>query len=152
MKKLQLLILALAWASASAVLPDATIAGTGTLYLTFDVGMGNHTEGVLFGRFVPDRDSLPHFPAVTSGTYPGPVMYITVKPTKQMLKTLLGTAEAARLAQDRERIVRIPVALVLKDYKPVVECDARSYHATVVSVKPLGNSQVASRDGAPIGC
>jgi len=152
MKKLLLFLLALAWGSASAVSPDATISGTGTLYLTFDVGMGNHAEGVLFGRFVPDRDSLPHFPAVTSGTYPGPVTYITFKPTEQMLETLLGAAEAARLSQDRARIVRVPVTVVLKDYKPVVECDARSYHATVVSVKPLGHFQAASRDDAPIGC
>jgi hypothetical protein len=147
-----LLFLALTAAAASAAPSEAPIAATGTLYLTFDIGMGNHTEGVLFGRFVPDASSLPHFPAVTSGEYPGPVRYISFRPTKRVLEVVVGATEAARLAHDRERIVQIPVRLVLTHYKAVVECDARTYHATLVSVKPLGSYQVVSHDSAPIGC
>ena len=69
-----------------------------------------------------------------------------------MLKTLVGTAEAAHLSRDKMRNLRIPVAVVLKDYTPAVECDARTYHATLVSVKPIGTSQAVRRDDAPIGC
>ena len=50
------------------------------------------------------------------------------------------------------RIIQIPVQVVLKNYEAVVECDARTYQATLASVKPLGPYQVASRDDAPMGC
>jgi hypothetical protein len=132
--------------------PPSHIAATGTLYVTFDIGMGNHTEGVLIARFVPDAKSLADFPAVTSGQYSGPVKYISFEPPEQVLKAVLGPDEMARLSHDRQRIIQIPVALALKNYKAVVECDSRAYHATLISIKPLGEYQIASRNTAPIGC
>ena len=152
MRRLLLSTLAMAWAVVSATSPETTISATGILYLTFDIGMGNHTEGVLFGRFVPDPDSIRKFPAVTSGQYPGSVTYISFRPTEQLLEAVVGASEAARLSRDWARIVQIPVAVTFKDYQAVIECDARAYQATVVSVKALDSAQVANRDDAPIGC
>jgi hypothetical protein len=152
MRKLLLFALALASAATSAETPNAVISATGTLYLTFDIGMGNHTEGVLMGRFVPDASSLGKFPAMNASDYPGSVSYITVRPSTKVLKAVVGAEEAARLSHDRMRIVQVPVQIVLGHYAPVVECDARTYRATLVSVKPIGKLQVAKRDDAPIGC
>ena len=136
MRTLLLVFLALMAGEASAGSSDASISGTGTLYLSFDIGMGNGLEGVLSGRFVPDASSLPHFPAVTKGEHPGPVTYISFRPTPKLLDALVGADEAARLSHDRARIVKVPVRIVLKHYKAVVECDARSYKAILVSVTP----------------
>jgi hypothetical protein len=151
LRTLQLLFLvsASSWALAAA---SNDVSATGMLFVTFDVGMGNHTEGVLIGRFVPDAKSLGRLPTVTTGEYPGPVKYISFELSGQALKALVGPAEAARLSHDWRRIVQVPVAAELKDYKAVVECDSRSYHATVASIKPLGEYRIASRDAAPIGC
>ena len=152
MKRFLLLALALAMTVTSAGQSGRAISGSGTLYLTYDIGMGNGTEGVLIARFVPDAASLPHFPAVTTGEYPGPVSYISLMPTRQVLEAVVGTDEAARLMRDPMRIVQIPAQVVLQNYQAVVECDARTYNATLASVKPLGPYQVATRANAPIGC
>jgi hypothetical protein len=152
MRTLLLLALALTSGVASADTSQAAISATGTLYLTFDIGMGNGLEGVLLGRFVPDANSLAKFPAVTGGQYPGPVSYITLRPTIHVLELLVGADEATRLSHDRLRIVQVPVQIQLSHYKAIVECDARAYRATLVSAKPLGSYRVATRDSAPIGC
>src|SRR3974390_3318983 len=150
MRTLLLLVLALASGAAAAAPADAVISATGTLYLTFDIGMGNGLEGTLVARFVPDAKSLSKFPAVTSGQYPGPVKYITLKPTTRVLERLVGAYEAARLSHDRERIVELPVRIELKHYEAVIECDARAYRATLVSVDPAGEDYwVTDRDTAP---
>jgi hypothetical protein len=151
MKTVLLFLLALIAGDAAAGPPDASISATGTIYLTYDMGIEGF-EGVLSGRFVPDADSLPNFSAVTSGDYPGPVAYISVRPSTKTLKMLVGPEEAARLSHDRLRIVTVPVRIALKHYKAIVECDARSYKASLVSVKPLGSAKVVSRDASPIGC
>jgi hypothetical protein len=152
MKTLLLFFLALAVGEVSADSPGPSLSGTGALYLTYDVGMSQDLQGVLVGRFVPDAGSLPRFPAVTTGRYPGPVSYITLRPTTQDLETLVGTDETDLLSHDTLRIVKIPVRIVLNHYEAVVECDARSYRATLVSVKRLGNAEVVTRDASPIGC
>ena len=152
MRTLLLLMLALTSGVASADTSKAVISATGTLYLTFDIGMGNGTEGVLLGRFVPDANSLAKFPAVTDGQYPGPVSYITVRPTTHVLELLVGAEEATRLSHDTFRIVQVPVQVQLSRFRAIVQCDARAYRATLVSAKPLGSYRVATRDSAPIGC
>jgi hypothetical protein len=151
MKTGLLFLLALIAGEAAAGAPDAPISATGTIYVTYDIGIEGF-EGVLAGRFVPDAGSLPNFPAVTTGDYPGPVAYVSVRPSTKTLVMLVGPDEAARLSHDRMRIVKVPVRIVLKRYKAVVECDARTYKASLVSVKPLGGAEVASRDNSPIGC
>jgi hypothetical protein len=152
MKTVLLFLLALVASEAAASPPDASISATGAIYLTYDIGIEGF-EGVLSGRFVPDASSLPNFPAVTTGESPGPVTYITIRRlTTKVLESLVGTDEAARLSHDRMRIVKVPVRVVLKHYKGVVECDARTYRASLVSVRPLGSPEVASRDNSPIGC
>jgi hypothetical protein len=153
MRTVLLLALALTSAAVSAGTPDPVISATGTLYLTFDIGMGNDLEGTLVARFVPDAKSLSQFPAVSTGQYPGAVRYITLKPSTGVLERLVGADEAARLSHDRERIVQLPVRIELNHYKAVIECDARAYRATLVSVNPAGEDYwVTPRDSAPIGC
>ena len=152
MRTLLLLVLALSSAVATGDTAKAVISATGTLYLTFDIGMGNGLEGVLIGRFIPDEGSLAKFPAVTSGPYPDSVRYITVRPPPHVLELLVGADEAMRLSHDRRRIVQVPVQLQLSHYKAIVECDARGYRAKLVSAKSLGSYRVTPRDEAPIGC
>jgi hypothetical protein len=114
MRKLLLAFTVLAAAAGSAIALAAPISANGTLYLTFDIGIGNGTEGILFGRLVPDVRSLLHFRAVTAGEYPGPVRYISFRLTKQVLQALVGAPETVRLSHGRASIIQIPVQLVLK--------------------------------------
>jgi type 1 fimbria pilin len=132
--------------------PPQPITATGTMYFTFDIASETTVDGVLFARFVPDAKSMKRFPAVKSGPYPGPVRHISLEPAETVLEVTLGKVEADRVSRGTEREIEVRVEVVLANYKPTIECDARAYYAKLVSVKALGKHQVASLAKAPHGC
>ena len=147
--------IALLLASATVAAAEKTprpITATGTLYFTFDSTSETAVDGVLFARFVPDATSLKHFRAVKSGSHPGEVRYISLEPAEPVLEATVGKVQADRLSHGREREIEVRVEVVLANYKPTVECDARAYYATLVSVKAMGENRVASLARAPHGC
>jgi hypothetical protein len=132
--------------------PDAQIKASGTMYFVFDMASETTIDGVLFARFVPDAESLKHFPAVTSGKHPGAVKYISFEPSEEVLEATLGKTEATRVSHGAmPREIEVPVQVVVTNYKPEVECDSRAYYAKLVSVKATGK-HVASLANVPHGC
>ena len=132
---------------------DGQISATGSLFVTFDIGINEGLAGVLYARFVPDQVSAGQFPLMATGSQPGPVRYISFEAPDLRLSSLVGREEADRLSRDLHRVLAVPVSLFLSDLRAKVECDYPVYYATLVSVKSIGTYRVASRNNdAPIGC
>jgi len=129
------------------------ISATGTLFITFDIGIKGDWEGVLYARLVPDQVSLVHFPLMLSHDPPGPIHYVSFEAPLMDLAALVGREEADRLARDPHRVIAVPVSILLSDLHALEECDYPVYYARLVSVQPVGAYRAASRDAdAPVGC
>jgi hypothetical protein len=129
-----------------------SVLATGTMYFTMDMETETTMSGALFARFVPDSESSKHFPAATSGAYPGPVRHISLVPAEDVLIATVGVIEADRLSHGTKREIEVPVQVMLTEYKTYTECDSRVYYAKLMSVKVVGAVQVAAQGKAPHGC
>lgn len=122
----------------------------GTLFVTYNMGVGIETESELSARFVPDDA---HFPAPLNGPEPlQSVRHFNVENAGDVVDDLLGQAELERLSNDLLRIVAVPVTATIDEHRRVVECDAPADYAKLLFVKALKPVQAVSRDDAPIGC
>lgn len=129
------------------------ISATGTLFITFDIGINEELVGVLYARLVPDGGSIGQFPLMVSDSQPGPVLYVSFEAPDLHLDSLVGREEATRLSSDLYRVVAVPVSIQLTNLRMEVECDYPVYYATLISVQSAGAYRLASRDGdAPVGC
>jgi len=134
-------------------LADDRISATGTLFITFDIGINEDLAGVLYARLVPDQGSAAQFPLMAPGSQPDPVLYVSFEAPNLRIDLLVGLEEAERLSRDLYRVVAVPVSIQLMNLRMEVECDYPVYHATLISVQSTGAYRVASRDGdAPVGC
>src|SRR5215469_15646478 len=114
--KAWLCALMIALGATTAAASAAPVTASGTLYFIFDVGDSGAMDGVLFARFIPDEKSRSKFPAVTKGSYPGPVRYISFEPAEDVLTAVVGAGTATQLSHGRERIVQVSVTVTLRAF------------------------------------
>ncbi|MEZ5455277.1 MAG: hypothetical protein R3F04_04080 [Lysobacteraceae bacterium] len=127
--------------------PDVVV---GTLFVTYNMGVGSETESKLSARFVPVDT---HFPAPLNDPEPRQsVRHFNVENAGDVVNGLLGQAELERLSNDSLRIVAVPVTATIERHRRVIECDAPADYATLLFVRALKPVQAVSRDDAPIGC
>jgi hypothetical protein len=124
----------------------------GVLYFTFDMASETRMAGVLFAKFVPDPDMHARLPAAVSGHFAAPVRHVSFEPADNVLERTVSASEAARVSHGFERIITVPVEIVIDDYRASVECDSRVYSARLLSVRSLAPQQVASAQESPHGC
>lgn len=129
-----------------------SVTATGTLFFEFDEGDAGTMVGVNFAKFVPDRDSLHLLPSVIKGYYPGPVRYVLLEPADAVLIAAVGADEATRLSHGTVRSTSLSVKVIMSKYTASVDCDARSYFASVVAVERLRDVQVGTLMDPPHGC
>jgi hypothetical protein len=133
-----------------AVAGNGPVTAKGTLYVTYNMGVGSESERELSARFVPDGAT---FSAPVGSPEPmQPVRHFNIDNPSGLVDALLGQAEMTRLSKDLTRIVAMSVTAVLSHRRRVVECDAPADYATLMSAKALERVHPVSRDVAPVGC
>jgi hypothetical protein len=126
---------------------------TGTVVFEFDMSSPSQASGdVNFAKFIPDASSIRKLPVVVSGTFAGPIRYVSLEPADLALKSALGTEEAARASHGTKPSLSARVKVTIRTYRTGVECDARTYWATIEpnDVVPMQEMVVSAK--APDGC
>ena len=145
-----MLALLCAVATNRATAGDDSVTATGTLYVTYNNGVGKDTERKLSARFVPEGTAFS--PPQGSPEPAQSVRHFNIDNPSRPVEALLRQPERAKLSKDLMRVVAVPVTVVLRHRRRVMECDAPADYATLVSAKAREPARPVSRDVAPIGC
>lgn len=131
-----------------------SVSLTGTLFVEFDMGGPHQALGnITFEKFVPDKAQRARLPAVIAGPFANPVKFLSLDATRQQLAAVFGGKQAfERISHGRTHSVSRRVQVQLDHYATLVECDARSYRAHVVSITPTPASRTVSGHSPPAGC
>ena len=131
-----------------AVASDDSFTAKGTLYVTYNNGVGKDADKELSARFVPERVVF----SEGSSTPSRAVRHFNIDNPREPVEAILGKAEMNRLSKDILRVVAVSVTVVLHHHRRVLECDYPADYATLLSIKALQQARPVSRDVAPIGC
>jgi hypothetical protein len=126
---------------------------TGTVVFEFDMSSPSQASGdVNFAKFIPDASSIRKLPAVVSGTFAGPIRYVSLEPAELALKGALGIEGAARASHGTKPSLSARVKVTIRTYRTGIECDARAYWATIEpnDVVPMHETVLDAK--APNGC
>jgi hypothetical protein len=126
---------------------------TGTVVFEFDMSSPSQASGdVNFAKFIPDTSTFRKLPVVTSGTFAGPIRYVSLEPADVALKSALGTEEAVRASHGNKPSLSARVKVTIRTFRTDVECGARIYWATIEpnDLVPLQEMVVSAK--APDGC
>lgn len=146
-----LVLAALCVAAASSVAAnDDSFPATGTMYITYNNGVGKDTDRALSVRFVPKGAVIPGPPGSPDSSQA--VRHFNIDNPRASVEAILGQREMYRLYKDPMRVVSVPATVVLQHHRRIVECDAPADYATLLSTKALQRARPVSRDAAPIGC
>ena len=140
-------------AETSTHLFEGKVVVTGTIVFQLDMASPTQASGdVNFAKFIPDASSVRKLPAVVSGAFAGPIRYVSLEPADVALRDALGADEAKRVSHGTQSSVSARVKVLIHTYRTGIECDARTYWATIdpKDVAPLGTLVAAAE--APSGC
>ncbi len=139
-----------ALAMSGAAASDEAGAVKGTLFVSYNMGVGSDSDIELGARFVPD-DAQISAPLNDPEAF-RPVRHFNVDKPSDFVGALLDRAELTRLLNDPLRVVAVPVVVKIEEHRRVMECDAPADFATLLLVRALKSVHAVSRENAPIGC
>jgi hypothetical protein len=126
---------------------------TGTVVFQFDMSSPSQANGdVTFAKLIPDASSIRKLPVVISGTFAGPIRYVSLEPADLALKGALGVEEAVRASHGTKPTLSARVKVTIRTFRTGVECEARSYWATIEPTDVVPTQEMVVNAAAPNGC
>ncbi|WP_417762995.1 hypothetical protein [Shewanella sp.] len=126
---------------------------TGELHITLDMATPTQANGdIIAMQFIPDSDQRQKLPEVVKGPYSAPAKAIAIQLTDKQLYDVFGSERQwQQLSHGRDNVVRQRVSVMLQDFDVSVECDSRSYAATLESISTIYDKGLADNRDFDIG-
>jgi hypothetical protein len=113
---------------------DGQITMTGELQFSFDAPGSGKSGELLWTTFVPDPKARILLPQVIGGKLPAPIKQLLLRSQDDVLSMAFGPARAAEFLHGSHATVTRRATVTLTDFWTSVECDHRSYGATILAI------------------
>ena len=127
----------------------------GLLVIQLDMASPTQASGDIINiRIIPTPLARSKLPAIIHGRYTSSIDAIFIHLSDFQLNELFaGKENWQRLSHGTEILIKQPVEVTLNDFSTSVECDSRTYTATINTIAPITNKHVAALSKLDIsGC